>query len=135
MRFTERQRAMLDESHIAVLATVGPSGAPHAAPMWYVRDGDHILMLTGRLSQKARNLDRDARASVTVDERTRPYKALMIDCVAEAVEGDVDEVRGRLARRYVSDQEAADWIESRRGSDSVILRFSPVAVTEYPPAR
>ena len=59
----------------------------------------------------------------------------MIDCVAEAVEGDVDEVRGRLARRYVSDQEAADWIESRRGSDSVILRFSPVAVTEYPPAR
>jgi PPOX class probable F420-dependent enzyme len=133
--FTDRQRALLDESHIAVLATVGPSGAPHAAPMWYMREGDHIVMLTARLSQKARNLARDARASITVDKRTRPYRALMIDCEAEVVQGDIDEVRGRLARRYVSPDEASAFVASRRGSDSVILRFTPVALAEYPAGR
>lgn len=42
------------------LATTRPDGRPHAAPVWYVWDepGKRLYFLTGRPTQKARNLAR-----------------------------------------------------------------------------
>ena len=128
----DSQKAFLDGPHLAVLATIGPSGAPHGAPMWYLRDGDDLLMLTTRTSQKAVNIGRDPRASVVVDVRERPYRALMLSCVAETTDLVPDEVRAVMARRYLPDEEAAAYVESRRGADSVVIRLSPGATTGYP---
>ncbi len=130
--FTEDHKQLLDGPYFAVLGSIGPTGAPHTAPMWYVRDGDGVLMLTRRTSQKALNLDRDPRASVTIDVRDRPYKAVMMDCLAEVVDVDIDSVRLSLARRYLSEQDAQAYVDSRRGADSIAIRFTPLKVNSYP---
>ena len=56
----------LEPSHIAVIATIGPSGAPQLTPNWYcVRDGK-ILISTTKERVKYRNLVRDNRMSICV---------------------------------------------------------------------
>ena len=59
--------AFLDEERTVVCATNGRDGRPHLMPLWYVvRDG-RLWSWTYAKSQKVRNLERDARATVQVE--------------------------------------------------------------------
>ena len=57
----------LSAKSVAVLATVQPSGAPLAMPMWFVQDDQSIVMISETGLQKVRNLRRDPRACVAVE--------------------------------------------------------------------
>jgi PPOX class probable F420-dependent enzyme len=52
----------------AVLVTIGPDGAPDPVGMWFVMVGDELVMRTYAKSQKVRNLERDPRVSVLVED-------------------------------------------------------------------
>jgi PPOX class probable F420-dependent enzyme len=57
----------LHEQRTVICATIGRDGAPHVMPLWYVvREGD-IWSWTYASSQKVRNLERDRRATLTVE--------------------------------------------------------------------
>lgn len=58
---------LLDEHRIMSLATLRPDGWPQATTVGYVNDGLTLYFLCGRDSQKAQNLSRDARVSLTID--------------------------------------------------------------------
>ena len=56
--------ALLDERRIVTCATNGHDGFPHLMPLWFVvRDG-RVWAWTYAKSQKARNLERDPRATL-----------------------------------------------------------------------
>ena len=57
----------------AKLATSGPGGQPHVMPVWFVLDGDELVFTTWGDSVKGRNLRRNPRAAVIVDEEVAPY--------------------------------------------------------------
>jgi pyridoxamine 5'-phosphate oxidase-like protein len=60
--------AFLDEQRVLVCATNGHDGFPHLMPLWYVvRDG-RLWAWTYAKSQKVRNVERDPRATVQVEE-------------------------------------------------------------------
>ena len=64
IRMTEEQlQALLAQERTVTCATVGPNGRPHLMPLWYVPEGRNMLAWTFAKSQKARNLERDPRAS------------------------------------------------------------------------
>lgn len=128
---TPEQLAFVGERQIAVLATVGRDGEPHAAPMWYAVDGSRIVMVTRRGSQKHRNLEATERATVVIDRRTRPYYALMIRCSAEFSDERVDLVRSLVAARYLGEPELSTYLEGRRGSDAIVIRLEPTGVATY----
>ena len=57
----------LAEERIVVCATNGKDGFPHLMPLWYVvRDGE-LWAWTFAKSQKVKNLERDARATLQVE--------------------------------------------------------------------
>ncbi len=59
--------AFLNEETIVTCATNGKDGFPHLMPLWYVvRDG-HVWAWTFAKSQKVKNLERDARATIQVE--------------------------------------------------------------------
>ena len=64
-------RAFLEERRFAVLATINADGAPQQSVMWYLLDGDTIVMNTKRGRVKDRNLLKDNRASFCVEDETR----------------------------------------------------------------
>lgn len=46
------------------VSTTRPDGRPHAAPVWYLWDGEHIYFASNKKSQKAKNLARQPQIVV-----------------------------------------------------------------------
>ena len=67
--------AFLEAQPTVVCATLGPRGWPHLMPLWYVlrepaqgAPGPELWAWTYAASQKARNLERDPRATLVVED-------------------------------------------------------------------
>jgi PPOX class probable F420-dependent enzyme len=71
MELSPAVRAFLDEKRFAVLATIREDGLPQQTVMWYQLQGDTIMMNTARGRVKDRNLHRDPRASICVEDGQR----------------------------------------------------------------
>lgn len=61
---------LLDQHRIMTVATLRPDGWPQATTVGYVNEGLTLYFLCGLESQKARNLARDNRISLTIDHDT-----------------------------------------------------------------
>lgn len=59
--------ALLDQHRIMTVATLRPDGWPQATTVGYVNEGLTLYFLCGLDSQKAANLARDDRVSLTID--------------------------------------------------------------------
>jgi PPOX class probable F420-dependent enzyme len=96
-------REVLDGTPIAHLATVLPDGAPHSIPVWIGTHGDHIAILTGPGSRKARNLRRDPRVAVSLAPADNPYQPVIIrGRVVEWVDGDAGwRIVDQIAAKYI----------------------------------
>ncbi|MFD6068530.1 MULTISPECIES: pyridoxamine 5'-phosphate oxidase family protein [Amycolatopsis] len=60
--------AFLDEQKVINVATIGPNGRPHLAPLWYYPHESGVATWTYGSSQKAKNLERDPRATVLIED-------------------------------------------------------------------
>lgn len=67
----ETLKAFLNERRFATLATINRDGSPHLSTMWYVLDGDTIMMNTRRGRVKDRNMVADARVSICIEDGYR----------------------------------------------------------------
>jgi len=102
-KLTAAQRTFLEEKRFAVVGTKNPDGSPHLAVMWYLLDGDDIVVNSAQGRVKDRNLAADPRMSVLVEDG---YRWIRIDGRA-TVEHDQAiahaDIR-RLAARYYEDE-------------------------------
>ena len=83
----EEVGAFLDEQRVVVCATNGRDGFPHLMPLWYVvRDGELWAWTFGK-SQKVKNLERDARATLQVaaGDRYDQLRGVMLKTEVELV--------------------------------------------------
>jgi PPOX class probable F420-dependent enzyme len=83
---TEAERlALLEEERIAVVSSNGPRGWPHSMPLWFVPRAGEVWIWTYAKSQKARNLERDPRATVLVEtgHEYAELRGVMIEAEAE----------------------------------------------------
>ncbi|WP_407563575.1 PPOX class F420-dependent oxidoreductase [Streptomyces sp. 184] len=93
------------------LATVRADGSPHVAPIWFVLDGDDFVFNTGVHTVKGRNLTRDGRAALCVDDERPPYSFALLSGSARLSE-DLDEMRRwatTIATRYMGGQLAEEY--------------------------
>ena len=67
---------LLDQHRIMTLATLRPDGWPQATTVGYGNDGLTLYFLCGLDSQKAANLARDDRLSLTIDHDTPDLMAI-----------------------------------------------------------
>ena len=68
--------ALLDGHRIMTIATLRPDGWPQATTVGYVNEGLTLWFLCGLESQKAHNLARDDRVSITIDHDTPDIMAI-----------------------------------------------------------
>ena len=68
--------ALLDQHRIMTVATLRLDGWPQATTVGYVSEGLNLYFLCGRESQKAANLSRDDRVSLTIDHDTSDIVAI-----------------------------------------------------------
>jgi PPOX class probable F420-dependent enzyme len=113
-------RRVLDGTSIAHLASVLPDGAPHSVPVWIGTDGDHIAILTGPGSRKARNLQRDPRVALSLTPADNPYQPVILrGRVVGWLEGDAAwEVVDRISTKYTGGPYS-------RGEERVVALIEP----------
>lgn len=107
----ERAAFLRDPVRPGVVATTRADGRPHAAPVWYDLDGEIIVFTTGADTVKGRNLARDPRLTICVQDDQPPFSFVLVDAIAELVD-DVGAVRAwatRIGGRYMGADRAEEY--------------------------
>ncbi len=113
------------------LATVRPDGRPHVAPVWYDVDDDGALCFnTGERTVKGRNLLRDRRAAMCIDDDRPPFSFVIVEGGVEIIH-DLAQVRewaGRIGGRYMGAELAAVYGERNGVEGELLIRLRPESV-------
>ncbi|WP_280674097.1 PPOX class F420-dependent oxidoreductase [Kitasatospora sp. MAA19] len=119
----DQWRAFLTEgTRTAKLATTRADGRPHVAPIWFLLDGDELVLNTGAATVKGRNLARDGRVMLCVDDDRPPFSYVLLQGTARLSE-DLAEVRAwatRIAARYMG-EDLAEQYGARNGVPGELL--------------
>lgn len=123
----ERRAFLSAGTRTGVLSTVRKDGSPHAAPIWFVLDGDVVVFTTGRDTVKGRNLRRTAVATLTVDEPAAPYAFVTLTGHVE-ISDDLDEMltwATRLGARYMGAEQAETFGRRNTVPEEILVRLTP----------
>lgn len=121
----QRRDFLTHGTRTAVLATVGQDGRPHAAPVWFVLDGDAVIFMTGRGTVKGRNLLRTGQVALAVDDAAPPYSFVSMRGGVTLSE-DLDEMLDwsiKIARRYMGDGQAEAYGRRNAVPGELLVRF------------
>ena len=86
----------------ANLATVMPDGSPQVTPVWYDYDGEYLRINSAKGRIKDKNMRRDKRVAVSIQDPDNAYRYLAIrGNVAEITEEGADAHIDSLAKKYL----------------------------------
>jgi PPOX class probable F420-dependent enzyme len=127
--------AYLASALTAVLVTIGPDGVPDPVGMWFVMSGEELVMRTYAKSQKVRNLERDPRVSVLVEDG-ETYETLRgVQLTGRvSLSRDVDEVLdvvAGLAAKYDGVADLDRELLREYAGKQAVLRLHPEQVVSW----
>jgi PPOX class probable F420-dependent enzyme len=82
---SDRLRDFLTAKHFLTIATVDPDGAPRQAVIWYLVDGDELIVNSAVGRRWPANLLRDGRFSAAITDHADGYRWLGVTGSAEAI--------------------------------------------------
>jgi PPOX class probable F420-dependent enzyme len=109
------------------LATTMREGQPHVMPIWFVLDGDEIVFTTGGESVKGRNMRRDPRVSLVVDDQLPPYAFVHVRGTADISE-DLEQLlrfATAIGGRYISADRAEEFGRRNAVPGELLVRITP----------
>lgn len=107
----ETHKDILETSRraFAHLATLNADGTPQVTPIWFDYDGTDIIFNTARGRVKDRNLGRNPRVALSIQDPENGYRYLQIQGdVVDVSEEGADAMIDRLAQKYLG-QEKYPW--------------------------
>lgn len=107
------------------LSTVSEDGGPHVAPVWFLVDGDDIVFNTGKGTVKGRNLAREGRAALCVDDERPPFSFAVVRGRVSLSEepGQLREWATRIAERYMGADRAKEYGERNGVPGELLVRL------------
>jgi PPOX class probable F420-dependent enzyme len=129
----EYRSFLLDGTRTAILATVRADGRPHLAPIWFDLEGDTIVFTTGENTVKGRNMRRDPRVSLCVDEDEPPFHFALIEGTADLANDDPDLLywATRLGGRYMGSDRAEEYGRRNAVKGELLVRVTPQKILAY----
>ena len=124
-------RAFLSHgTRTAKVATSGLGGQPHVMPVWFALDGEELVFTTWGDSVKGRNLRRDPRAAIVVDEEVVPFAFVHIRghvTLSEDLE-DLLRFATAIAGRYMGADRAEEFGRRNAVPGELLVRLHPERV-------
>lgn len=97
-------QALLGSDAVAHVWTMNKNGTPQVSVVWFIAHGDEILFGTDSHSQKAKNLRRDPRIVLSIEDTERNERGfqrhLVVRGTAQLEIGADPELMDRLAAKY-----------------------------------
>ena len=114
----------------AKLAKVMADDQPHVMPVWFVLDGEQIVFTTGASSVKGRNLRRDPRVALVVEDDTPPYAFVHVRGRATLQE-DLEQLlrfATAIGSRYMGEARAEEFGQRNAVAGELLVRVTPERV-------
>jgi PPOX class probable F420-dependent enzyme len=90
----------LERQTVVWVSSVRPDGTPHLLPLWFVWDGDSILVFSKPHAQKVRNLRASPRVMLAIGEPGPDWDVELVEGVAELLPSAGDAVPESFAAKY-----------------------------------
>ena len=126
------------------LSTVKKDGSSHIVPIWFVVDGDKkksatarrakdddIIFTTNGTSVKAKNIQRDSRVSICVDDQTPPFSFVVVYGIAKIhhyKQRELFRFATKIAQRYMGKEKAELYGRRNSTEGEVLVRIKPTRI-------
>lgn len=123
---------LLDQHRIMTIATLRPDGWPQATTVGYANDGLTLYFLCGPDSQKAANLARNDRVSLTIDQDTPQVMEITGLSMAAHAQVVADPTEAEKALRLLMlkyPQQASIPLPMPTPADVRIFRVTPMVIS------
>ena len=129
----EYKSFLLERARTATLATVRADGRPHVAPVWFDLDGDTLVFTTGDGTLKGRNMRRDPRVSLCIDDEEPPFHFAIIEGTAELTAGHPDLLRWAtsIGGRYMGPERADEYGRRNAVPGELLVRVTPTKILAH----
>jgi PPOX class probable F420-dependent enzyme len=98
----ESHRDLLEKSAFGNLGTLMKDGSPQVTPIWVDFDGKFVRFNSAKGRVKDKNVRRDPRVSISLQDPANPYRYLEIrGKVVEITENGADDHINKLAKKYL----------------------------------
>jgi PPOX class probable F420-dependent enzyme len=119
----EQYRDLFEKKAFAHLATIMPGGAPQVTPVWCDFDGTHIRVNSAKGRLKDKNMRRDQRVALALQDPDNPYRYLEVrgkvtQITEEGAEAHID----ALAKKYLGQDR---YPNRQPGEVRVIYKIQP----------
>ena len=115
------------------LATVRKDGQPLVVPVWYDLEEETVVFMTAQDSLKTRNMRRDPRVSLCVDEEVTPFAYVALEGTV-VMSDDADQVyywATRIGGRYMGQELAETYGKINSGAGVLIVHVTPTNMHGY----
>jgi nitroimidazol reductase NimA-like FMN-containing flavoprotein (pyridoxamine 5'-phosphate oxidase superfamily) len=131
----ELVQELLARRLIANLATVNSDGSAHVVGMWFLWENGRLLLPTNGSTRKARNLERDPRATVMIDDSRGglDLRGVTLVCSAEIRRGDnARTVNRRIHLKYLTGRgRELPAVDDYLSTDDVTLELEPIRFSSW----
>jgi PPOX class probable F420-dependent enzyme len=112
------------------VATVRADGRPHVAPIWFIVEGDEIVFNTGEGTVKGKNLRRDPRIMISVDDDTPPYSFATIEGTATLSDdiGELVRTATLIGARYMGAERGEEFGKRNGVPGELVVRITPTKI-------
>ena len=142
----EIKKFLMQGTFTGKLATTKKDGSSHVVPVWFVFDSnnndgrlskrekkgyDDIIFTTSSASAKARNIQRDNRVSICIDDQTPPFSYVVIYGTARIQHCQQNELfrfATKIAQRYMGKEVAELYGKRNSSEDEVLVRIKPIRI-------
>jgi len=98
----EKYADLLEKPAFGNLGTLMPDGSPQVTPVWVDFDGKHVLVNSAKGRLKDKNMRRDPRVSVSLQDPANPYRYLEIrGKVVDITEKGADDHINKMSQKYL----------------------------------
>jgi PPOX class probable F420-dependent enzyme len=133
MTKNEYREFMLKGTKTLKIATVKKDGSPHVVPIWFDLDNEDIVFTTGGDSVKAKNMRRDPRVCLAIDDQTPPYAFAQVEGVANLSEDPKEMLywATRIGGRYMGDDQAEAFGKRNAVPGELLVTVKPSKIIAY----
>ena len=128
----EIRNFLLQGTFTGKLGTINKNGSPHIVPIWFTLDNKNsILFTTGNTSVKAKNIQRDNRVRLCVDDQVPLFSFVTIDGIAEIISNQPSEIykwAKIIATRYMGHDKAEEYGKRNSSEGEFLIKIKPTKV-------
>ena len=98
----EKYADLFEKQAFGNLGTLMPDGSPQVTPVWVDYDGKYVRINSAKGRVKDKNIRRDPRVSISLQDPGNPYRYLEIrGKVVEVTESGADDHINKLSQKYL----------------------------------